>query len=167
MESSLSGLTLLKNMTFACIAATLSGPVAAQQYTALNGPVKDIEAPWIFDGRQVSKGLVAHIAEANTAENRHACATEWKNVVSYRSLCNNLSDLKIVTVRLTDLNNHSVTRVPVSRIAKIANGDEVLIRMADLAQDNAVRSLPVFMRVLSKNRQAGQQSLLDAWRKLI
>ena len=154
-------------MAFACIIATFSGQVVAQQYTVLNGSVKDIEAPWVFDGRPVSKGLVAHIAEANTAENRHACSTKWKNVASYRTLCKYLSDLKIVTIRLTDLNNHSVTRVPVSRIAKIANGDEVLIRMADLAQDNAVRSLPVFLRVLSKNRQEGQQSLLDAWRKLI
>lgn len=145
----------------------LSAPAAAQKYIVLNSPLKGIEAPWLFDGKQVGKGRAINITDADTKENRHACATEWKSAAGYRALCQNLADLKIVSVRLADLNNHSVMLVPVSRIAKIASGDEVLIRMADISSDDVMRSLPVFLRVLPQSRQQGLQSLLDGWRRYI
>ena len=59
MTLSASIFTLLKNAASVCVFITLAGQAVAQQYTVLNGPVKEIEAPWIFDGRQISKGALS------------------------------------------------------------------------------------------------------------
>jgi hypothetical protein len=57
--------------------------------------------------------------------------TAWKRRPSHRGLCTNLPDLKIVAVRLTDFNNFAITFVPVSRIAKVSAGDDVLLCLQD------------------------------------
>jgi hypothetical protein len=122
----------------------------AEKYTMYTGHIDRHELPWIFDGKQISKGIALRIADANTKANQEACANEWKRSPGHRGLCTGLADLKIVAVRLTDFNSSAVAFVPVSRIAKISAGDDVPIRMGKVASDKAVRSLPEFVRVVSK-----------------
>ena len=121
---------------------------AKDTYSVQSSHLKKNEAPWLFDGERRVDGKVLAIRDADTDANKSACANEWKESTSYRSLCMGLQGQKIMSVDVSDLNIRLVTYVPVSRVAKVDINDQVRIKMGEISGDNVTHVLPVFVRVL-------------------
>jgi hypothetical protein len=126
-------------------------------YAVQSSQLKKNEAPWLFDGERQADGKVVAIWDADTDANKSACANEWKESATYRPLCMDLKNQKIISVDVSGLNTPLVTYVPVSRVAKVEISDQVRIKMGEISGDKVTRLLPSFVRVLrdTDKRKAG------------
>jgi len=131
---------------------------AKDAYAVHSSHLKKNEAPWLFDGERQVDGKVLSIWDADTDANKSACAKEWKESTTYRSLCMGLQSQKIISVDVAGLNTRLVTYVPVSRVAKVEVSDQVRIKLGEISGDKVTHVLPSFVRVLrfTENRQAGR-----------
>ena len=121
-------------------------------YTVQNSYLKKNEAPWLFDGERWAEGKILAIWNADTDANRAACANEWKESRTYRSLCMDLQGKRIISVDVAGLTTRVVTYVPVSRIAKVDVSDlhsdlsARVVRRRDISQSRTLHSPPGLAR---------------------
>ena len=121
---------------------------AKDVYTVQNSYLKKNEAPWLFDGERWAEGKILAIWDADTDANRAACANEWKESRTYRSLCMDLQGQRIISVDVAGFTTRLVKYVPVSRIAKVDVSDQVRIKMGEISGEEVTQALPSFVRVL-------------------
>lgn len=123
-----------------------------QRYQPIAGALRPNEIPWIFDEKYIAHGTVIEAWNADTEQNRAACSSVWVATPPYASLCKNLLDDQILAVKLTNYKNDNIAFVPVSRIALVGEGDEVVIATGVIEGNELVRSLPRLLKIIKFNR---------------
>lgn len=114
-------------------------------YSGRSGP-SDIAA--LFDGRREKFGTVLANWRADSMTTGAACKSALSANRGYYPPCADLFNQRIIAVHVDDLQPPLVVYVPVSRIATIANGQRVRIRMGQVTADGKVHALPRFDQAL-------------------